>query len=102
MANGPWEVQTLVQILLNLASEDKLTKVCLREEPGQRKGGTRVAKRLFQEIETVINKAKKNQIKNKGRGSLLKGGVQVPTDASLIWNLIHQEFPSGWCLKNSL
>lgn len=47
MANGPWEVQTLGQILLNLASEDKLTKVCLREEPGQRKRGTRVAKRFF-------------------------------------------------------
>lgn len=33
--------------------------MCLREESGQRKGGTRVAKRLFQEIETVMNKAKK-------------------------------------------
>lgn len=69
MANGPWEVQTLVQILLNLASEDKLTKVCLREEPGQRKGGTRVAKRLFQEIETVINKAKKIRLKTKEEGA---------------------------------
>lgn len=53
-----------------------------------------MAKRFFQEIETVMNKAK-NKIKNKRRRNLLKGGVQSPTDALLICKLIHREFPSG-------